>query len=164
MAAPQAPLSLGFSRQEHWSGLPLPSPTHISQNAFRTRAWTWTKHAFQGRAAIESRPVVWEQRRNWPALACKVLEVLGQEEVACRVRVCRARCYFHMCPSHGDQGHACLSLPFRSKASVVERRSFQREQRRLEGGGEALPSSYNLYCPEWSMLMALSYSKSTTYE
>ena len=25
-AAYQAPMSLGFSRQEHWSGLPLPSP------------------------------------------------------------------------------------------------------------------------------------------
>ena len=25
-AARQAPLSMGFSRQEHWSGLPLPSP------------------------------------------------------------------------------------------------------------------------------------------
>ena len=24
--APQAPLSTGFSRQEHWSGLPFPSP------------------------------------------------------------------------------------------------------------------------------------------
>ena len=32
-AAYQAPLSMGFSRQEYWSGLPLPSPyllyTHI---------------------------------------------------------------------------------------------------------------------------------------
>ena len=27
MAAPQAPPSLGFSRQEHWRGLPFPSPT-----------------------------------------------------------------------------------------------------------------------------------------
>ena len=27
-AAHQAPLSLGFSRQEHWSGLLLPSPRH----------------------------------------------------------------------------------------------------------------------------------------
>ena len=26
-AAHQAPPSLGFSRQEHWSGLPFPSPT-----------------------------------------------------------------------------------------------------------------------------------------
>ena len=28
MAAHQAPPSLGFSRQEHWSGLPFPSPVH----------------------------------------------------------------------------------------------------------------------------------------
>ena len=28
MAAHQAPLSLGFSRQEHWDGLPFPSPMH----------------------------------------------------------------------------------------------------------------------------------------
>jgi len=27
----QAPLSLGFSRQEHWSGLPFPSPVHESE-------------------------------------------------------------------------------------------------------------------------------------
>ena len=31
-AAHQAPLSLGFSRQEHWSGLPLPSPMHETEN------------------------------------------------------------------------------------------------------------------------------------
>ena len=30
-AAYQAPLSLGFSRQEHWSGLPFPSPMHESE-------------------------------------------------------------------------------------------------------------------------------------
>ena len=28
MAAHQGPPSLGFSRQEHWSGLPFPSPMH----------------------------------------------------------------------------------------------------------------------------------------
>ena len=31
-AAHQAPPSLGFSRQEHWSGLPFPSPMHKSEN------------------------------------------------------------------------------------------------------------------------------------
>ena len=31
MAAHQAPLSLGFSRQEHWSGLTFPSPMHESE-------------------------------------------------------------------------------------------------------------------------------------
>ena len=35
MAAHQAPLSLGFSRQEHWSGLPFPSPMHASEK------WKW---------------------------------------------------------------------------------------------------------------------------
>ena len=30
-AAHQAPLSLGFSRQEHWSRLPFPSPMHESE-------------------------------------------------------------------------------------------------------------------------------------
>ena len=30
-AAHQGPPSLGFSRQEHWSGLPFPSPMHESE-------------------------------------------------------------------------------------------------------------------------------------
>ena len=30
-AAHQDPPSLGFSRQEHWSGLPFPSPVHESE-------------------------------------------------------------------------------------------------------------------------------------
>ena len=34
-AAHQAPLSLGFFRQEHWSGLPFPSPMHESEK------WKW---------------------------------------------------------------------------------------------------------------------------
>ena len=31
-AAHEAPLSLGFSKQEYWSGLPFPSPMHESEN------------------------------------------------------------------------------------------------------------------------------------
>jgi len=34
--AHQAPLSLGFSRQEHWSGLSFPSPMHESEK------WKWS--------------------------------------------------------------------------------------------------------------------------
>ena len=33
MAAHQAPPSLGFSRQEHWNGLPFPSPMHESEKS-----------------------------------------------------------------------------------------------------------------------------------
>ena len=36
MAAHQAPPSLGFSRQEYWSGLPFPSPVHESEK------WKWS--------------------------------------------------------------------------------------------------------------------------
>ena len=36
-AAHQAPLSLGLSRQEHWSGLPFPSPMHESEK------WKWIR-------------------------------------------------------------------------------------------------------------------------
>ena len=36
MAAYQALPSLGFSRQEHWSGLPFPSPMHESEK------WKWS--------------------------------------------------------------------------------------------------------------------------
>ena len=36
-AAHQAPPSLGFSRQERWSGLPFPSPMHESEK------WKWSR-------------------------------------------------------------------------------------------------------------------------
>ena len=35
--SPQGSLSLGFSRQEHWSGLPFPSPMHESEK------WKWSR-------------------------------------------------------------------------------------------------------------------------
>ena len=37
MAAHQAPPSMGFSRQEYWSGLPLPSPFSSVQSLSRVR-------------------------------------------------------------------------------------------------------------------------------
>ena len=36
-ATPQTPPSLGFSRQEHWSGLPFPSPVRESE------MWKWSR-------------------------------------------------------------------------------------------------------------------------
>ena len=40
MAAHQAPRSLGFSRQEHWSRLPFPSPMHESE------MWKWATQSW----------------------------------------------------------------------------------------------------------------------
>ena len=51
--SPQAPPSLGFSRQEHWSGLPFPSPMHERESKVKSlshiRLFTtpWTV-AYQG--------------------------------------------------------------------------------------------------------------------
>ena len=35
----QAPLSMGFSRQEHWNGLPFPSPDHGLGNLQKTNSF-----------------------------------------------------------------------------------------------------------------------------
>ena len=40
MAAHQALLSLGFSRQEHWSGLPFPSPGDLPDPGTESRSPT----------------------------------------------------------------------------------------------------------------------------
>ena len=45
----QAPPSMGFSRQEYWSGVPLPSPLHsIGQHIWKTQHWPqdWKRSVF----------------------------------------------------------------------------------------------------------------------
>ena len=46
-AAYQAPPSMGFSRQEYWSGVPLPSPTEVKVRGIETRAFLDTGHVFK---------------------------------------------------------------------------------------------------------------------
>ena len=36
----QAPLSMGFSRQEHWSGLPFPSPEDLPDSGIKPESLT----------------------------------------------------------------------------------------------------------------------------
>ena len=47
MVAHQAPPSLGFPRQEYWSGLPFPSPMHVCMLSHFSRVWLcatlWTQ-------------------------------------------------------------------------------------------------------------------------
>ena len=47
MAAHQVLLSLGFSRQEHWSGLPFPSPKHESESEVAQSCPTLLPHGLQ---------------------------------------------------------------------------------------------------------------------
>ena len=53
MAAHQAPPSLGFSRREHWSGLPFPSPMHESEK------WKWSRSV----VSDSSRPM--SKQKEW---------------------------------------------------------------------------------------------------
>ena len=89
MAAHQAPPSLGFSRQEYWSGLPFPSPMHESESEsevaqscptlsdpvdcslpgssahgiFQARVWEWGAIAFSEyyfkNTIKQNRPQIW---------------------------------------------------------------------------------------------------------
>ena len=52
-AAHQAPTSLGFSRQEHWSGLPFPSPIRESKK------WKWSRSV----VSDSVRPHRWQPTR-----------------------------------------------------------------------------------------------------
>ena len=51
--APRAAPSLGLSRQEHWSGLPFPSPMHESEN------WKWSRSV----VSDSVRPHRWQPTR-----------------------------------------------------------------------------------------------------
>ena len=51
MAAHQDPPSLGFSRQEHWSGLPSPSPRHEGKK------WKWSRSVVSDK--------VWLSLNSW---------------------------------------------------------------------------------------------------
>ena len=59
-AAHQAPLSMGFSRQEYWSGLPFPSPEDLPDPGIEPRSPALQADA--GRAAtaksLQSRPTL----------------------------------------------------------------------------------------------------------
>ena len=50
-AAHWAPPSLGFSRQEHWSGLPFPSPVHESEK------WKWSHSVMSDSATHGLQPI-----------------------------------------------------------------------------------------------------------
>ena len=75
MATHQAPPSLGFSRQEHWSGLPFPSPMHESEK------WKW------------SHSVVWDPQRPHGLQSTRLLcswDFPGKSTgVGCHCLLCR---------------------------------------------------------------------------
>ena len=60
--SPPGSASLGFSRQEHWSGLPFPSPMHESGK------WKWSHSVVRWVQLCGSLSILWHWNENWPFL------------------------------------------------------------------------------------------------
>ena len=77
-AAYQAPSSMGFSRQEYWSGVPLPSPVSGRERS-KSTTLKWTSKAHLSRAADRTGTdtVRWEE--SWGSIQ----EVAGLCQVWC---------------------------------------------------------------------------------
>ena len=85
LAAHLAPLSMGFPRQEHWSGLPFPSPGDLPDPEIEPMSLALGSRFFTtilpgkppthkcaiapGRRA--GAPPVWKLTRSFPVQACK---------------------------------------------------------------------------------------------
>ena len=68
----QAPRSMGFSRQEYWSGVPLPSPADVSSTvliAVRSEKQTW-KGILTDKTRISDKTRKQTKHENDIALSC----------------------------------------------------------------------------------------------
>ena len=123
MEAHQAPPSLGFSRQEHWSGLPFPSPMHESEkwkkslSRVQLFATTWTA-AYQASLSIGfSRQEYWSGvplpspyiNVNQPQVYLCPPPSLGFSKKMC------IRWPKHMIPIHMSDSHKSMRIPLTLK-------------------------------------------------
>ena len=93
-AAHQAPPSLGFSRQEHWRWLPLPSPTHASEKGKWSRSVVSDSsrpHGLQPTRLLHP----WDFPGKSTGVGCHCLLQGGAsgKESSCQCRRCK-RCRF----------------------------------------------------------------------
>ena len=63
-----APLPMGFSRQEYWSGLPCLSPGDLPDPGFESKSLTFS--ALLGR--FSSTSAVWEAQSNTANAKCRI--------------------------------------------------------------------------------------------
>ena len=67
--ARQAPLSMGFSRQECWSGLPFPSPGHLPDPGIDPGSPAWQADALPSEPPAKPLSLVpWKMKGGYPSL------------------------------------------------------------------------------------------------
>ena len=67
--APQAPLSLGFSRQEYWTGFPCPSPEDLPDPGIKPSCSVLQADSSPAGPSGKSIPVVYKIEINAPSLS-----------------------------------------------------------------------------------------------
>ena len=88
MAAHQAPPSLGYSREEHWSGLPFPSPMHESEKWRSSRSVISDPSDLMDCSLPGSsiRGICQARVLEWVAIAFSDIYVTSVKEPACQFR------------------------------------------------------------------------------
>ena len=61
----QAPLSMGFSRQEYWSGLPFPSPEDLPNPGIKPRSPALQADALSSEAPGKPTWIAWSPPKQW---------------------------------------------------------------------------------------------------
>ena len=69
VCSPQAPLSMGFSRQEYWSGLPFPLPGDLADPGIKNRSPALQADSLSSEPPGKSQKVTWLNWRELPTLA-----------------------------------------------------------------------------------------------
>ena len=141
-AAHQAPPSLGFSRQEHWSGLPFPSPPmHQSEK------WKWSRSVvsdslrphglqptrllrpwdFPGRSTGVGCHCLLQNKKSWGMLKTKLISAIIEWGVymrAMELQLCLTLCHPMDHSPPGSSLHGILQA--RIHKTVQERSSWSR--------------------------------------
>ena len=73
-ASHQAPLSLGFSRQEHWNGLLFPSPMHESESKVTQLCLTLSDHMDCSPPGSSAHGIFQARVLEWGAIAFSMVE------------------------------------------------------------------------------------------
>ena len=110
-AARQAPLSMGFSRQQYWSGLPFPSPMHESEKSVIPSCPTHSDPMDCSLPGSSTHGIFQARVLEWGAIASHVQFFATPWTVACRaplsMGILQARILDWLpCPPPGDLPNA----------------------------------------------------------
>ena len=88
MATHQAPLSLGFSRQEYWSGLPFPSPMHACMLSWLQSCLTLCNPMDSSLPGSSAHRIFQARVLEWVAISFSKILVSSSVQLLSRVRLC----------------------------------------------------------------------------